>query len=79
MKDKENFQKATINFKYNWEPMEFAVYHNLSEFGLSIHDAFDNWWPRTEVFTEASFCEYVMSKDSGIVCLNEKQFMEKYG
>lgn len=48
--------------------------HNLDEIGLSIGDAFICWNVRTDDFSIESFCEYVKSKDSEIICVPRKEY-----
>lgn len=43
--------------------VKFTVNNNLSEFGLDIEAAFENWSVRTDTFTVENFCAYVVSKD----------------
>jgi hypothetical protein len=69
-----NLEKAEISFKIFNTEYNFVVYHNLKKFGLLIDSALYNWVFRTTKFTEKSFCEYVTSKDPGIVCMPEKQY-----
>lgn len=68
------YNNHIIKFKLRGKPIVFNVWHNLIELGLDIEAAFVNWSVRTKEFTEQSFCEYVMSKDISIVCLNEKDY-----
>ena len=63
-----NLESHTIQFKLKGKPAKFTVVHNLSYMGLNIESAFNNWWPRTKVFTIQSFCRYVKSKDPQIKC-----------
>lgn len=56
-------QIATIHFKINGKPTTWQIANNLDEFGVDIESAFDCWQARTDNYTEASFCEYLVSKD----------------
>lgn len=69
------FYKGEIDFNINGKPYAFSVIHNLSNIpGMTIEGALQNWLERTKVFTDKSFCKYVMSKDESFVCLTQKQY-----
>lgn len=49
--------------------IEISVEHNLIDpFGLSIEDAFESWFIRTDEYTTRSFCNYVRSKSPVFIC-----------
>lgn len=70
----ELLTRAEIRITIGNTDFSFNVYHNLEKFHLLIGSALENWVYRTKTFTEKSFCDYVMSKGGGIVCMGEKQF-----
>ncbi len=56
---------------------KFYIYHNLPEtHGLSINDAFQNWIVRTKNYNEKSFVDYVLSKNTGYICMTNKQYKD---
>ena len=64
------FEVTTIEFRLNKRRISFKVVHNLSDkFGLNMHCAVNNWLTRTNDFTDKSLCEYIISKNTGDVCL----------
>lgn len=68
-------KKETIEFKVNDKLHGFYVWHNLPEtFGLSLKCAVDSWLPRTCFFTSESLCDYVNSKQTGHICITEKEY-----
>ena len=67
--------KADIKFKVDGVLVEFSVIHNLPKtFGASLDCALTNWLARTDKFTAKSLCKYIMSKNTGVICMTEKQF-----
>ncbi len=70
----EFLTRAEIQFAVMGIDHHFTVYHNLEKYHLLIGNALESWVFRTKKFTKKSFCEYVMSKGGGIVCMGEKQF-----
>lgn len=67
-------QNSIIDFKISKKKCKFDIMHNLDEIGLSIGDAFICWNVRTDDFSIESFCEYVKSKDSEIICVPRKEY-----
>lgn len=64
--------KTEFKFYVGKVTKTFSVYHNLPDtFGLSVENAFDSWLFRTNTYTAASFCKYVMSKQYEYVCMTE--------
>lgn len=58
-----------VQFKVGGKPHKFSVINNLpGTFGLSLEGAVDNWLARTDDYSADSFCKYVTSKDSSIIC-----------
>lgn len=70
----EKIQETQIAFNVGNERKEFKVYHNLFDYGLDIESAFNIWVNKTEVYTDESFCEYLLSKRVGYVALTEKAY-----
>lgn len=69
---KKDLHRAEICFKVGEIDHEMVVMTNLPEtFGMSIDGAVENWLMRTKDFSVKSFCDYVESKDSTIICLPE--------
>lgn len=67
--------KVDVSFFVNKRKVEFSVVHNMPEiFGLSFECALDNWFARTKHYTARSLCKYIMSKNTGHVCMTMDQF-----
>jgi hypothetical protein len=72
---------AEIEFEVDAKPVKFSVYHNLPDtFGLSLQDALENWFIRTDKYTAASLCNYIKNKGIEYVCMTETQYkrLNKY-
>lgn len=69
-----NLQHTVIGFQLDGQQTKVDVVHNLSDLGLDIEAAFDNWTARTEDFTSESFAAYVASKDTAIFCKPTTEF-----
>ncbi len=67
-------QKSVINFDYKKKPMSYTLFHNLASFGLNISAAFVNYVARNKKINERHFCDYVKSKNSNIICVNEEDY-----
>ncbi len=68
---------SDIEISVEGEEIKFTLYHDLPNItGLSLQDAVDNWIPRTLEYTAESLCKYIMSKNSGYICITEEQFKE---
>ena len=79
MKKKSEYFMAEIRFNVGKRKISFNVVHNLPEtFGLSMDCAVESWVHRTNKYTAESLCKYINDKDTGYVCMTEKEFMELY-
>jgi hypothetical protein len=76
-KNKSEWQKADIKFTVNGKKHKFSVVHNLPRMrGTSVEDAFNNWIVKTSKYTDADFCEYIMSKDPSFLCITMGEYSE---
>ena len=70
-----NLKSATVEFNVNNKKTSFIVYHNLPDIqGLSLGEAVINWVNRTIHFDAKSLCDYIKSKNTGYICMTEKNF-----
>jgi hypothetical protein len=56
------FNSDNVNFTKNGTDYSFNIIHNM---GHDIYDALMNWIPRTNEYSDVSFCKYVNDKNSG--------------
>ena len=70
-----NFIIAAVKFEVNDKTVKFQVIHNLPEKqGLNFNAALENWLYRTDKYTAKSLCDYIMSKETGYVCMTVSQW-----
>lgn len=66
---------ADVKFKVNGIHVKFRVIHNLPETqGLDFYSALENWVYRTKKYTAKSLCDYIMSKNTGSICMTVYQY-----
>lgn len=67
--------KSEVQFEANGKLISFTIIHDLPNVrGLSFGDALNAWLLRTLDYTSESFCEYIRSKNTGHIAMNEEQF-----
>ena len=72
------FYEGVVSFNIRTQSMKkvkFKVWHNLGEMLLA---AIQNWSVRTTVYTAESLCKYINDKNSGHICLTEKEWQPYY-
>jgi hypothetical protein len=73
--DTLSFFTANVKFDVNDKPIKFSVIHNLPQTqGLNFDAALENWLYRTDKYTAKSLCDYIMSKETGYVCMTLSQW-----